>query len=1132
MVIWPKTLEDLMEEPPRKPVKAILKRNGEVVFFDLTKIAEAVRKASKASGIYYSDSDVMKFAEEVKSLLEAHTGPFGHSGSFIPHTDDLQDAVLEVFDERNIRNISNLVSERFGQNYQEVYTTFRGVLKEGREKNKESGKDEVILIDPTGTFYQRYMEARDTVREKLVHLPFDIELDTTDTQLQIKAVSNGRAHTFNAEAIKNLILNRTTANYNDAVFAVKKVQQILAARTSDKPVSADEFVLMIDYALMERGYSKDGLLGGGRLNITLEEIDKLIFSKSVENSNIQANNPEAVNLGIAELALKELALRRIFDDDVAEAHRKGMIHLHDLGYPIRAYCSAHSIEYIKEYGIDKPLDNLDAKSSPATKPTVLNNHIHTFLAAIQSSYAGALGFPMVNTLYGPMLLREVELIEGEEILIDETGKEVARVPRTYESETLESILKDNQVKFVETRRRKILRYRSDKELKEIAQNLIFGASQSAFSRGGQTLFIDFNIDLGVPGHLVNVPALFGKSSYVRTRKNDRGEWEIVNKSKEEPSRIEGLMENVSVCSTCGVHVGKGDKTCFNCGSDKLEITQEPSKKNGDVLQPEDGSVYATYGHEMVREASRRFARAMLEVFKDGDKSGRQFNFPKCDVHVGRETFEDPAQNELLKYACEVIEHNDGVYIMFDRGDGMNVAQCCRLRERITDPSILKHPEKMRFCGFQNVSINLPQAGYRAQGETLDERVASTLEEIEKAMLIALKAHTNKRRYIQKLLDTDGSPLRAMGKPCEDREPYIDLKKATYILGVVGLNELVQHLTGKELHEDPEAYKLGLKIVSHMYSVKSKMSQDYGMKFVIEETPGESANRRLAKIDQEVYKEQAKKVLKGDFAADTVYYSNSGHLRPDAPVDGLTRVILQSKTNPMIEAGAITHLFTGEKQNKAAAAYDMIEYAFFNTQSSQIVFSGEHTICAICGAHLRGLHNSCLRCGNDDPRELSQKTRVVGYFSDPRMWNKSKQGELKDRQKAQEFYAGEKPTLYDLEADVLKSIIEPGKVRFAVVGKKGCKLCHEVEGRIENYVSKLPEEARKNIEIVKYDVENEEDRVKAAIYDAPIDNFPTVIVHKDDEFARTSSEFPYEKPSRIVSTGDLNKMYKEITQQAA
>jgi len=178
-------------------------------------------------------------------------------------------------------------------------------------------------------------------------------------------------------------------------------------------------------------------------------LKQLIFSKSNENSNVAANNPEAVNLAIAENTLKQYALKEIFSEDVAESHMKGAIHLHDLGYPIRVYCSAHSLEYIKKFGLR--LINLSTASGPAKHAGTLTGHLNTFLASMQAYYAGALGISYVNIFYAPYL-----------------------VGMTYE------------------------------RMKQEAQYLIFSCSQNAFSRGGQTLFIDFNIHLGIPAYLKDV----------------------------------------------------------------------------------------------------------------------------------------------------------------------------------------------------------------------------------------------------------------------------------------------------------------------------------------------------------------------------------------------------------------------------------------------------------------------------------------------------------------------------------------------------------------------------------------------------------------------------------------------------
>ena len=151
------------------------------------------------------------------------------------------------------------------------------------------------------------------------------------------------------------------------------------------------------------------------------------------------------------------------------------------------------------------------------------------------------------------------------------------------------------------------------------------------------------------------------------------------------------------------------------------------------------------------------------------------------------------------------------YFVFDRGDEAVLSQCCRLRQKITDRYMIEHPESMRFCGFQNVTINLPQAAYRAGRGN----VGGLYKEISMAMEVAFKAHHQKKAFIAKMMSEPGMPMWEVGKVAKDGRPYIDLEQATYIIGLIGLNECVQYLTGKELHEDDETLKLGLKIISFM-----------------------------------------------------------------------------------------------------------------------------------------------------------------------------------------------------------------------------------------------------------------------------------------------------------------------------
>ena len=594
MVEFPKTLDELLKPKLGKPITAIIKRDNETpVEFERRAIANAVTKASIASGRNYDENTALEITQEVEENLR-RVEIFNHSKRNIPHVEDIQDEVINVLEKRNAREIGKSISSQIGISFEEVYPVVLNTFEESK-------------FDPTGDFYQRHRENRSEIRDRIVNLPFDVNFDATDRQLGIGKVYNGTEHKFNADKFTNLILERTNVSYDDAVAAVKKVELYLANRSNKQTVEKEEVISIIDATLMERGYSHHEGLNGRNVGITLEDVDQLTFSKSVENSNIKRNNPEAVNLGIAELALKEKALRDVFDEDVANAHKKGMIHIHDLGYVNRAYCSAHSVEYIKKYGLDKVVANLDSKSTSAKDPKVLNNHVHTFLAAIQSSYAGALGFPMLNTLYAPALVKDVEMVEGYETLRDKNGKSRGKVKKRLRRETLEARIKDGDLdskNFEEIDSRTVLQRYEKNELKQIAQNLVFGASQSAFSRGGQTLFIDFNIDLDTPAHVKEVPALFLGSEYKKIKENEFGEWEVVEAVSEAPERYKGIMED------------KGHK------DENGKPILEPSNKNGDVIHPEDGeSVWATYGHELMRQASRDFAETLTKKSRFGLSSG-------------------------------------------------------------------------------------------------------------------------------------------------------------------------------------------------------------------------------------------------------------------------------------------------------------------------------------------------------------------------------------------------------------------------------------------------------------------------------------------------------------------------------
>jgi ribonucleoside-triphosphate reductase len=783
-------------------IQFVKKRDGRVVPFDVEKITEAVFRAAQAVG--GEDRQMAReLADVVLTFLEKE-----FKGD-VPGIEDIQDMVEKVLIETGHAKTAKAYIL-----YRDKRARIRRELKvRKQQRNGNNTTDLSLLVDP-------------------------------GSKDEILTWEKGRiALALEKEAGLSPSLSSEIASSVERRVFDSGLRRISTALIRE----------LVDNELFDRGLAGK-LRKQATIGIPRYDLEQLIFSKSHENSNITANNPEAINLTIAETVLKQYALETIFTKDVSDAHLRGVVHLHDLGYPTRVYCSSHSLEYLKKFGLH--LANLDTGSAPAKHARTLTGHLNTFLASMQAYYAGALGVGYINILYAP---------------------------------------------YVEKL--------SEKEMLQEAQHLIFSCSQSAFSRGGQTLFLDFNVHTGVPSYMKDIEA-----------------------------------------------IGPGGK--------------------------KTGRTYGDYAR-----TAQKFLKAMMDVWRAGDEYGHVFAFPKCDFHINEESFTDPTQVELVEYACQVAGENGTPYFVFDR-DAVTLSACCRLRTAITDNYMLQHLESMRFCGFQNVTVNLPQAAYRAGRGNFDK----FLEEVGRGQDIAVKAHLQKREFIAKLMASPEMPLWEIGKPAMDGRPYVDLDACTYIIGLIGLNEALDYLFGRELHEGDDMLRTGLKVVSYMKSKADAATRQYGLKFSLEESPAESASRRLAKVDLKQFPD-AESVVRGDKERDEYYYTNSVHLRADAPVDMLTRIIKQAKFHTMIESGAIIHAFVGEERPPMDSILNLVEKAFRNTRAAQLTVSPEFTICNRCKRMAPRLVEACPQCSSTDVYGI---TRIVGYFSRINNWNKSKLGELRDR----------------------------------------------------------------------------------------------------------------------------------------
>ncbi|MBC7330077.1 anaerobic ribonucleoside-triphosphate reductase [bacterium] len=688
--------------------------------------------------------------------------------------------------------------------------------------------------------------------------------EVTDVSLFVRT-SGEQLERWNRQRIVDALVREAHMEVAIAQRIAKEVEEEIFA-SHIQVITTSLVRELVDAKLIEYGFENARRMHT-RIGVPVYDVKNIIFYPNKENANIP-HNPEATNLTLAEAIKREFALLHVFSQEISDAHISGIIHLHDLGFIDRPYCSGQSLEYVKKFGLDLP--NALSIAKPARHPEVLLGQLIKFSAALQGHFAGAIGWDAVNLFFAPYL-------EGL----------------------------------------------SDREIHQLAQMLIFEFSQQAVARGGQAIFSDINLYWEVPEHFADVPAIGPGGEYT-------------------------------------------------------------------------GKTYKEYEKE-----AQRFVKAIFEVYLEGDGTGRPFFFPKPLVHMTEKFFQTEGWQDFLNFICEVAAEKGNTYFVFDRGGTAKISECCRLSFKLeeSDMADAAQPWKMRYAAIQNVTINLPRIAYEAEGSD-----ALLFHLLRERVELAVKAHLQKRRFLEELLSLGSEGPLALLAMSRDGQPYLRMHRATYLIGMVGLNEMVQAHLGKEMHECNEALKFGLKVIAFMKLLCEEFSRKYNMRFVLEQTPAESAAHRLAKLDLSHYPDKAEHIVKGDISKGEIYYTNSTYLNVSVPINPIERVKKEGLFHPLIEAGALTHIWLGEARPNAESLANFVVKVFRQTENAQIAFSPEFTFCNRCSSLSRGILNACPRCSSQDVEGI---TRVTGYFSRVSGWNKGKRGELKDRFRSGKYFLEEK-----------------------------------------------------------------------------------------------------------------------------
>lgn len=384
------------------------------------------------------------------------------------------------------------------------------------------------------------------------------------------------------------------------------------------------------------------------------------------------------------------------------------------------------------------------------------------------------------------------------------------------------------------------------------------------------------------------------------------------------------------------------------------------------------------------------AKALLELYLEGDAMGKPFTFPIITVMVTKSfDWHGSEWDDLTDLIFRVAALRGSIYFL--NGYVTDVeslyAMCCRLTidvrhvmERNSSMSrihgIWAIPDATGSIGV--ITINLPRVAYLSRGEE-DRLEELLLERMEVARSVL---QTMRQRYYRSL---------QMGFMPITRHYLGTFSNHYSTIGLIGLPEAAANFLGSpdiwsSVSEGNRAVMFLKKVVRFVRKVCEEFEEEDGVLYNVEEVPGESTSYRLAVLDRERFPDMFVPMFNG-----VPFYSNSVvPYYADVPIP--LRARWEGEVQIEFTGGVIMHLFLGEPADPIALK-KLVRSILTSTKVVYLSLTPTLTICNSCGHWQVGILTRCPRCGS---KKVDVWSRIVGYYRPIRTWNVGKVAEFMTR----------------------------------------------------------------------------------------------------------------------------------------
>ena len=305
---------------------------------------------------------------------------------------------------------------------------------------------------------------------------------------------DGRIVDFELPKIANAMkkaFEATNTNYNDSVidFLAVMVTADFQNDIRDDKIAIEDIQDSVESVLSRGGYEEvaKAYILYRKQHESLRNVSNTVldYKKTVDNylkiNDWRVKENSTVTYSVGGLILSNSGaitanywLSEVYDQEIANAHRNGDIHLHDLSM-LTGYCAGWSLKQLIQQGLGIPGK---INSAPAGHLSTLCNQMVNFLGIMQNEWAGAQAFSSFDTYLAPF------------VRVDDL---------------------------------------SQKEVKQCIQSFIFGVNTPS-RWGTQAPFSNITLDWTVPADLKDLPAIVGGKELDFTYGDCQHEMDMVNKA--------------------------------------------------------------------------------------------------------------------------------------------------------------------------------------------------------------------------------------------------------------------------------------------------------------------------------------------------------------------------------------------------------------------------------------------------------------------------------------------------------------------------------------------------------------------------------------------------------------------------